>query len=610
MPDSNQQTSRNRLSSKAEGEKLVAAIALGIRQSLDLDVILNQTVEEVRQFLQTDRVLIYRFEPDWSGLIVVESVVAPWKAVFGKKVKDPCFTKNYIEQYSQGQIQVVENIYTAGLTPCHADLLASFQVKANLVVPIVAEKKLWGLLIAQHCECPRQWHSSEVELLKQLATQVGIAVQQAELYQQVQSLNIYLERKVKERTAKLQQAYQFEALIRRITEKVRDSLDESQILQTVTQELAKVLNIDRCKIELYDNSQTTATIAYEYTKALPTCQGKTRQVADFPELYQQLLEKQSLQFVEKIPELSPREIQATRLVCPIFDDKGMLGNLWLLRSREEVFEEFETLLVQQVANQCAIAIRQARLYETAQAQVKELEKLNTLKDDFLKTISHELRTPMSSILLASQTLEKLIKTQGLRGLKSGNFQRVFNIFKNSCQQQNKLVNDLLTLCYLDADSATLIPEWIDLKLWIPQVVESFREQVQYQQQQLIIDLAPQLPLLHSDLSFLERIVNELLNNACKYTPPEETITVSAWATEEKLFLSVSNSGVEIPPEEQEHIFDKFYRIPTHDPWKYGGTGIGLALVKKLVGLLNASVWVESQGGQTTFTLQFTRESQS
>jgi GAF domain-containing protein/anti-sigma regulatory factor (Ser/Thr protein kinase) len=610
LPDSNQQTSRNRLSSKAEGEKLVAAIALGIRQSLDLDVILNQTVEEVRQFLQTDRVLIYRFEPDWSGLIVVESVVAPWKAVFGKKVKDPCFTKNYIEQYSQGQIQVVENIYTAGLTPCHADLLASFQVKANLVVPIVAEKKLWGLLIAQHCECPRQWHSSEVELLKQLATQVGIAVQQAELYQQVQSLNIYLERKVKERTAKLQQAYQFEALIRRITEKVRDSLDESQILQTVTQELAKVLNIDRCKIELYDNSQTTATIAYEYTKALPTCQGKTRQVADFPELYQQLLEKQSLQFVEKIPELSPREIQATRLVCPIFDDKGMLGNLWLLRSREEVFEEFETLLVQQVANQCAIAIRQARLYETAQAQVKELEKLNTLKDDFLKTISHELRTPMSSILLASQTLEKLIKTQGLRGLKSGNFQRVFNIFKNSCQQQNKLVNDLLTLCYLDADSATLIPEWIDLKLWIPQVVESFREQVQYQQQQLIIDLAPQLPLLHSDLSFLERIVNELLNNACKYTPPEETITVSAWATEEKLFLSVSNSGVEIPPEEQEHIFDKFYRIPTHDPWKYGGTGIGLALVKKLVGLLNASVWVESQGGQTTFTLQFTRESQS
>jgi GAF domain-containing protein/anti-sigma regulatory factor (Ser/Thr protein kinase) len=610
LPDSNQQTSRNRLSSKAEGEKLVAAIALRIRQSLDLDVILNQTVEEVRQFLQTDRVLIYRFEPDWSGLIVVESVVAPWKAVFGKKVKDPCFTKNYIEQYSQGQIQVVENIYTAGLTPCHADLLASFQVKANLVVPIVAEKKLWGLLIAQHCECPRQWHSSEVELLKQLATQVGIAVQQAELYQQVQSLNIYLERKVKERTAKLQQAYQFEALIRRVTERVRDSLDESQILQTVTQELAKVLNIDRCKIELYDNSQTTATIAYEYTTTLPTCQGKTRQVADFPELYQQLLEKQSLQFVEKIPELSPREIQATRLVCPIFDDKGMLGNLWLLRSREEVFEEFETLLVQQVANQCAIAIRQARLYETAQAQVKELEKLNTLKDDFLKTISHELRTPMSSILLASQTLEKLIKTQGLRGLKSENFQRVFNIFKSSCQQQNKLVNDLLTLCYLDADSATLIPEWIDLKLWIPQVVESFREQVQYQQQQLIIDLAPQLPLLHSDLSFLERIVNELLNNACKYTPPEETITVSAWATEEKLFLSVSNSGVEIPPEEQEHIFDKFYRIPTHDPWKYGGTGIGLALVKKLVGLLNASVWVESQGGQTTFTLQFTRESQS
>ena len=604
MFNSNSRANQARFSSQTEGEKLVAAIALRIRKSLDLDVILNQTVEEVRQFLQTDRVLIYRFEPDWSGLIVVESVENPWKAVFGSKIKDPCFSVQYIEQYQKGRIQVVEDIYAANLSPCHVDLLANFEVKANLIVPIVAEEKLWGLLIAQHCQCPRPWHPSEVELLKQLATQVGIAIQQAELHQKIQSFNTYLERKVKKRTAKLQKAFQFEALIRSITEKVRDSLDETQILQIVTKELGQVLKIDRCKIELYNNSQTTATIAYEYAVNAPVCQGKTRLVADFPELYQQLLQKQLLQFVERIPELSPIETQATRLVCPIFDNRGILGNLWLLRPKEEVFDKLEVRLVEQVANQCAIAIRQARLYEQAQAQVEELGKLNTLKDDFLKTISHELRTPMSSILLASQTLEKLVKTQGIRGIKSQSFHRVFQIFKSSCQQQNKLVNDLLTLCYVDAENTTLIPEWIDLRGWIPEIVESFREQTQNHQQQLIIHLAPELPLVKSDISILERVVNELLNNACKYTPAQETITVDAWAIDTTACLSVSNTGVEIPPEEQESIFEKFYRIPSHDPWQYGGTGIGLALVKKLVGLLGASINVESKDGKTTFTLQF------
>ena len=597
---------KKRTASQFEREKLVAAIALRIRQSLDLDSIIKQTVEEVRLFLQTDRVLVYRFEPDWSGLMAAESVIAPYEAVLGTKIQDSCFTGKNIEKYRQGQIQVIENIETAVLTPTHAELLRNFDVKANLIVPIIAEEKLWGLLIVQHCQSPRHWDSSEVELLKLLANHVGIAVQQAELYQQVQSLNTYLERKVNNRTAELEKTVQFEALKRRITERIRDSLDETQILQKVTQELGEVLNIQRCKIELYDTHKRLANIVYEYAKTEPICQGTTRKIADFPELYRQLLQKQSLQFVEIISQLSPQENQATRLVCPIFDGQGILGNLWLLRVKEEAFDELEIRLVEQVANQCAIAIRQARLYEQSQAQIKELEKLNTLKDDFLKTISHELRTPMSSILLASQTLEKLILTQGIRGLKSQRFQRVFQIFKTSCQQQNKSVHDLLTLCYIDAENATLIPEFIDLQAFTTELVEPFREKIQRQEQQLIINIPDTISPLQSDISLLERIINELLTNACKYTPAKEKITVSAVEKGEMVFFSVTNSGVEIPLEEQQFIFDKFYRIPSHDPWKHGGTGIGLALVKKLAKLLSATIQLDSQAGQTTFTIQFTR----
>jgi GAF domain-containing protein/anti-sigma regulatory factor (Ser/Thr protein kinase) len=596
-------------SSASKGkENIFAAIALRIRQSLDLEVILNQTVVEVREFLQTDRVLIYRFEPDWSGIIVTESVKNPAHTVVGFKIKDPCFTTNHLEQYKHGRVNILNDIATANLTPCYAEVLNSFGIKANLVVPVIAREQLWGLLIAHQCNSPRQWETSEVEFLTQLSIQVGIAIQQAELYEQVQSLNTYLEKKVRQRTSSLQNSVRFETLIRKITEKVRDSLDESQILQTVTQEIGEILNIDRCKIELYNSDRTSVIIAYEYTTEAPNCQGIVREITDFPELYQQLLQKHSLQFVEKVPELSPLNTQATRLACPIFDNQGILGNLWLLRPKNEYFDKFEIMLVEQVATQCAIAIRQARLYQQSQIQIQELARLNVIKDDFLRTISHELRTPMSSIQLASETLEALL-VQEIGTKRSAIFTRVLDIFRTACKRQNNLVDDLLTLCYIDAKKEMITMQWIDLPVWLPQIIEPFTERINTQEQTLIIDIEENLPQFKSDISIIKRILTELLNNACKYTPAGETITISAQNIDKGIKLSVSNTGVEIPPSEQQRVFDKFYRIPSHDPWQFGGTGIGLALAKNLVQLLNGTIGLESQDRQTIFIIYLACETE-
>ena len=586
-----------------DGEKknIVAAIALRIRQSLDLNVILERAVAEVREFLHTDRVVIYRFEPDWSGVIVVESIKAPSLSIFGSKIKDPCFTSQHIDKYQQGRVNAVENVEAAKLTPCYAEVLATHGVKANLVLPIIANQKVWGLLIAHHCDAPRRWLKQEIELLKQLTTQIGIAVQQAELYEQVQSFNDYLEQKVKQRTARLQDSVKFEALIRRVTEKVRDSLDEPHILQTVTEQIGKNLSVERCKIELYDRDRSTATIAYEYTVELPNCQGVVRKMADFPQLYSQLLQKQSLQFVEKVPELSPIDNQATRLVCPIYDDGGVLGNLWLLRPKEEYFERDEITLVEQVANQCAIAIRQARLYQQSQTQIEELARLNLLKDDFLKTISHELRTPMSSIRLASETLETLLEKE-IGFHKSATFTRVLDIFRSACQKQNQLVDDLLTLCYIDAKKEIIKMQWIDLGVWLPQIIEPYSERIDNQNQTLLMDIESNFPEFKSDISIIKRVLSELINNACKYTPEGENIILSAQVIDNGIQFQVINTGIEIASIEQQRVFDKFYRIPHHDPWQFGGTGIGLALVKNLVELLGGEISLESKQDRTIFAI--------
>ncbi|MEB3830985.1 diguanylate cyclase domain-containing protein [Phormidium sp. CCY1219] len=192
-----------------ERERLLAGMRDRIRQSLDLNEILNTTVAEVRQFLTTDRVIIYRFQPDWSGKVVVESVADPAMPLLGLRILDPCFGETHAELYKQGRIKATTDIYNANMSECHINLLVQFQVRANLVVPILFNEdlritqnfqllgcdfpqehsQLWGLLIAHHCTEARHWQTWEMDFLKSLATQVAIAIQQSSLFEQLQAAN-------------------------------------------------------------------------------------------------------------------------------------------------------------------------------------------------------------------------------------------------------------------------------------------------------------------------------------------------------------------------------------------------------------------------------------
>ena len=405
---------------------------------------------------------------------------------------------------------------------------------------------------------------------------------------------------------KLQQTLDFEALVRRITDKVRDSLDETSCLGIATEELATVLKLSSCQIELYDSEQVNATIAYEYNPTLPKSQGRTRNINDFPELYQQLLQKAPLQLVEPIPQFHPQGIKVTRLACPIFDDRGMIGNLWGLRPPGELFSPLEIRLLQQVASQCAIALRQARLYASSNQQVAELAKLNQLKDNFLKTVSHELKAPLSSIQLAAQTLEGLLNSKQ-NSRQSPLFKRVLKIFYESCQRQKQLTDDLLTLCYIDAKAKVIQPETIDLKPFLTNLTEPFLVQRKNKRPKFNWDLSQEKLQMFTDPVVLERIVQELLSNAFKYTPADGEITLQTRATKSEISINVINTGTEISPEEQELIFEQFYRHPYNQINYNNGSGLGLTLVKRLIETIHGTVNLESNHEETIFTITFPLE---
>ena len=588
-------------------ERLLTEIVQHIRQTLDLNIILKTTVAEVRRFLQTDRVLIYRFTPDMSGSVITESLGEGWSSILNIHVADTCFGAGE-PHYLPGKIWVTPNVKIAGHSPCHLQWLTQLQVQAKLVVPLWQGNILWGLLAAHHCSSPRDWQPQDQELMRQLATQLEIAIQQSELYEQVQSLNLGLELQVKERTAQLQQSLDFEALLKRITDQVRDSLDEQQILRSVVRELAIALHASRCHTSLYSADHTLSTIQYEYAEGEVCSKLTSCAIADStdPHLYTQLFQERYCHFslIGQNPR-QPHDPSQTILACPIFDDQGLLGDLWLFKPADLVFSEPEIRLVQQVATQCAIALRQSRLYQAAQAQVLELERLNQLKDDFLSTVSHELRTPVASITMTTQLLVQSLEKAELLGSEThATINRYLKTLTEEGQREISLINDLLDLTRIEADTEPVQISALVLQFFIPHIGEPFLERTQRQGQRLVFEIADALPAFTTDLFYLERILTELLQNACKYTPPGETITVSAQTEAGFLEIRVSNSGVEIPPEERDRIFDKFYRIPNNDPWKYGGTGLGLALVKKFVERLKGTIQVESGHQQTTFILRF------
>ncbi|MBW4642593.1 MAG: PAS domain-containing sensor histidine kinase [Goleter apudmare HA4340-LM2] len=268
---------------------------------------------------------------------------------------------------------------------------------------------------------------------------------------------------------------------------------------------------------------------------------------------------------------------------------------------------------------CCIDITERKLAEVAlkhsqeavQAQLEEMENLNRLKDEFLSTVSHELRTPLTNMKMAIQMLGialnreqrfflEMEKPQAERSKAA----RYFQILDNECDREINLISNFLDLQRLDTGAKPLVLERVQVQEWLERVVELFRARNRNScEQKLRLSVTPNLPSLACDPFSLERILIELLTNACKFSPPDAEITVSAQLRANHIQFQVINSGVEIPSSELPHIFDKFYRIPSNDPWKQGGTGLGLALVQKLTRYLGGTIEVESGSNRTCFAIQ-------
>ncbi|MFM2062601.1 MAG: hypothetical protein RLZZ507_2271 [Cyanobacteriota bacterium] len=189
----------------ARKEKILFDIALKIRSSLDLTTIMQTAVDEIRQFLKVERVIIYRFTRQWQGKIEVESVITPELSIIHHNdfIQEESFESEWLKTLIDGNITRVADIYQANLTPCHVEFLEKLQIRSYIIAPLIFDQELWGLLCVYQCNDTRDWLMEEVEFLEKLEIQLAVGIQQATLLEKVKENGAKLEIKVAERTEEL-----------------------------------------------------------------------------------------------------------------------------------------------------------------------------------------------------------------------------------------------------------------------------------------------------------------------------------------------------------------------------------------------------------------------
>jgi PAS domain S-box-containing protein len=557
---------QTQLQERIDRERVIAQISQKVSRSLDLNEILHTTVTEVRQFLQTDRVIVFQVDPDDNdnGRVVAESVGADWRSILSEQIYDPCFVESYVDPQLQGRVSVKADIYDGSINPCYVKLLEGLQVRANLVAPILHDNHFWGVLIAHHCAAPRQWRSLEIDLLQQLSIQVSVAIRQAELYQQVK--NELAERK---RT---------EEVLRQSEEFRKQVLESSRDCIKVLDLDAQILYINaggQCLLEIDDLTP------YLNTNWVNFWQDESRQKVEAAIAVAKSKETSRFRGFCLTAKGTPKWWDV--IVTPMLDQEGQVNQL-LATSRD-------------ITDRVQLEHDRELILQHKQAALAESERINHIKDEFLTVLSHELRSPLSPILGWTKLLQtrRLDETKTIAALET---------IERNVKTQCRLIDDLLDMARVLRGKLSLNAAPVNLLGLIKSAIDT----VQTAAIAKSIQINPVLwdiGQVSGDNVRLQQIIWNLLTNAVKFTPSGGRIDIRLEQINDQAQITITDTGKGISPDFLPHIFESFRQEDASVTRKHGGLGLGMAIVYQLVEAHGGTVTADSpgEGKGATFTVR-------
>jgi signal transduction histidine kinase len=281
------------------------------------------------------------------------------------------------------------------------------------------------------------------------------------------------------------------------------------------------------------------------------------------------------------------------ITVPLRIRQDMIGVLQVMAEEVNRFKPADLELLEPLAMTAAIAIENARLYAEEQKRAAALDRaleqqreLDRLKDEFLQNISHELRTPLALIMGYVEILDG-----GELGELPPELREPVAVIARRVRMLSKIVNDLIAILVVGAQE--LRQEPVDIAGLVRTVLADFQTTAEQAGVSMKAEIAPDLPKVSGDLDHLHRMLDNLLGNGLKFTPAGGSLTMRLWQDHEDIVLEVADTGIGIPPDQLGRVFERFYQIDGSTKRRYGGVGLGLALVKEIAEAHRGQVTVRS-----------------
>ncbi len=277
-------------------------------------------------------------------------------------------------------------------------------------------------------------------------------------------------------------------------------------------------------------------------------------------------------------------------IFPIFANDNLVGLLHVSEDEPNAFEETDQIVLQTLAEYLSVAVTNARLY----AQVQEALRA---REEMLNNVSHELRTPLTIIRGYAELM-----TEGMLGDVDDEVMHIAQTILEQSKHLTHLVDQLVAFRKVEREGILLEP--LHIGDWLHYAVSTWQPVMKEAGLDLELDIENDLGMIQGNVDYLTQVMNNLLDNARKFSPKGSVVRVRAWRNRDQIYVAVSDEGIGVPQDQLGRIFERFYQVDGGTSRRFGGMGLGLALVHEIIRRHGGRVWAESEGPGKGLTVIF------